>query len=523
MNIIKIIAIVFILNRFLYASEEIPTQEEVTKLYVATFNRAPDSAGLIWWIDSSNLKLSEIAQSFFDQPEAKILYPDGTSNNTFITSVYQNLFNRLPDIEGLNYWDNRLTIGAITKNSFIQAVINGALDNEISNDATILANKTSVGLSFAQAGLNNIDDAKTIMIGIGDDINSVNNALIYFNIYSLNVSDEQYYKYLWHIDSANSHDEYIIGEISTDADINILDAWKITKGKGVKVAVIDDGGDINHEDLKANIYLVYNADDGTADISNKSNNIDSISHGNSCAGFIAAPINGVGIIGSAPESKLILIKQDEASDAKTIRAFEYAKNNGAKVISCSWGTGDVSDAVTAELKSLYDAGITVIFASGNNGKSLDDAYTDESEVQWVIGVGSSGENNDVTSYSDYGTKIDLLAPGGDTQDSVGILGLDDSGTQGSTNNYGLVSNSYAFMDGTSFAAPIVAGIVALMYEVNPNITPKQVRDILIATADKIGGTNANYQNGFDEKRAYGKVNALKAVQEAKKLPTLLLI
>ena len=351
----------------------------------------------------------------------------------------------------------------------------------------------------------------------------------------LNVSDEQYYKYLWHIDSANSNkekisqevsasfnDEYVVDEISADADINILDAWKITKGKDVLVAVVDDGGDVNHEDLKANIYLAYNADDGTTDISNKSNDIDESSHGNHCAGLISAPINGIGIIGTAPESKLILIRQYDESDEKTIVAFEYAKKNGAKVINCSWGTGDVSEAVEAELKSLYDAGITVVFASGNNGKSLDANateydYTDETEVQWVIGVGASSETNDVTPYSDYGKNIDLLAPGGDTQYSVGILGLDDSGTQGSTNNYGLVSNSYAFIDGTSFASPLVAGVVALMYSVNPEITPKQVRDILIATADKIGGTNANYINGFDEKRAYGKVNALKAVQEAQKL------
>lgn len=344
-----------------------------------------------------------------------------------------------------------------------------------------------------------------------------------------NVSSEKYYKYLWHIDSENSNqekiaqelssvlnDEYEVGETHKEADINILDAWKITQGKGVVVAVIDDGADVNHEDLKDNISLVYNADNETADISNKFNDISAASHGNTCAGFIGAPINGKGIIGTAPESKLILIKQDEGDDAKVIRAFEYAKNNGAKVISCSWGTNDVSDAVVNELKSLYEAGITVVFASGNDGESLDNGVDDESEVEWVIGVGASGENNDVTSYSNYGKNIDILAPGGDSEASIGILGLDDSGTQGSTDNYGLVSNSYAFTLGTSFATPVLAGVVALMYSVNPDITPAQVRDILTTTADKIG-TNANYQDGFDEKRAYGKVNALKAVQEAQKL------
>jgi len=321
------------------------------------------------------------------------------------------------------------------------------------------------------------------------------------------VSKETYYKYLWHIDSKNSSEQQIVQEVSDargssfildkidkDADINVLEAWKITKGKGIKVAVIDDGADVNHEDLKANIFLAYNVDGQTDDI---------------------YPINGQGIVGIAPESKLILIRQEEEADSATIEAFEYAKNNGAKVISCSWGTGAVSEAVVAELKSLYDSGITVVFASGNEGSNLDEeGVDDESEVPWVIGVGASSEINDVTLYSNYGLNIDVIAPGGYTSTSIGILGLDDSGTQGATTNYGVVSNDYAFTDGTSFATPIVAGVVALMYSVNPDITPKEVRDILISTADKVGGDKADYWDSFDLERAYGKTNAFKAVTEA---------
>ena len=351
------------------------------------------------------------------------------------------------------------------------------------------------------------------------------------NKLSVDITNEHYYKYLWHIDSKNSNEEkisqelsralnneYKINAIDKNADINILDAWKITKGKDVIVAVIDDGADVEHEDLKENIYLTYNADIESTDVTNTSNDISHALHGNSCAGFIVAPINGKGIIGTAPEAKIIVIKQDTNDDLKAIRAFEYARNHGARIISCSWGTEYVSEAIVSELKSLYDSGITVLFASGNDGKSLDNSNIyDESEVEWVIGIGASGENNDVTSYSNYGENIDLLAPGGDSYESTGLLGLDDSGTQGSTENYGLVSNSYSFMNGTSFSTPISAGVVALMYSVNPNITPAQVRDILISTADKIG-SNANYNSdGFDEKRAYGKINAYNAVTSAKAL------
>jgi len=374
-------------------------------------------------------------------------------------------------------------------------------------------------------------DVKTSIIEIKNDTTVQEQVEDNEELVINDITEEAYYKYLWHIDSKNSSekkiaqemsraldDKYQINAVDEDADINILDAWKITKGKGVIVAVIDDGADVEHEDLKANIYLTYNADNDTNNVSNTSNDISHSLHGNSCSGFIVAPINGKGIIGTAPESKLIVIKQEEGNDIKAIKAFEYAKEHGAKVISCSWGTEYVSEAVVAELKSLYDLGITVLFASGNDGKSLDRAGVyDESEVEWVIGVGASGENNDVTSYSNYGQSIDIIAPGGDAYLSTGLLGLDDSGTQGSTENYGLVSNSYSFMNGTSFSTPISAGVVALMYSVNPDITPAQVRDILISTADKVGSTASYNSDGFDEKRAYGKIDAYKAVLSAKAL------
>jgi subtilisin family serine protease len=333
---------------------------------------------------------------------------------------------------------------------------------------------------------------------------------------NLPASDEPYYKYSWHIDSATSaqNDEEEI--VDKDADIGVTKAWDITRGSGVKVAVIDDGYDVTHEDLKDNISVVYSVDNDNNDVSN-TNTDGSALHGNSCAGFIVSPINGKGSMGIAPNAKLVGIKLLSQDDSDTIKAFEYAQAKGAKVISCSWGSNDVSEAVVAKLKELYDAGITVLFASGNEGVSLDvDGTNDESEVEWVIGVGASGENNDVTSYSNYGKNIEVIAPGGDTE-TLGILGIDDMGSAGSDKQLDLVNNNYAFMDGTSFATPVAAGVVTLMYAANPNITPSQVKEILTSTATKIGGDKANYIDGFDEKRAYGKINAYSAVIEAQKL------
>jgi len=175
MKFYKILLIVAMLSISLFSSEDIPTQEEVAKLYVATFNRAPDSAGLEYWTNSSGLKLSEIAQSFFDQSETQILYPEGTENRDFVESVYANLFNRLPDDEGWSYWIEQLDNNIFSKNRFIEAVINGAKDE----DAQILSNKTEVGISFASRGLNEVSQAQSIMANITDDYLSVSTALSY--------------------------------------------------------------------------------------------------------------------------------------------------------------------------------------------------------------------------------------------------------------------------------------------------------------------------------------------------------
>ncbi len=166
MRYFKIILAVFAINSFLYASEDIPTEAEVAKLYVATFNRAPDEAGLNYWVKNSGLTLSSIAKSFFDQNETKELYPEETTNHNFIDSIYQNLFNRQPDEAGWNYWEDELNTTRISKDLFILSVINGVKDGVEANDAVILENKTEAGLYFANEGLSDINLSKIIMQNI---------------------------------------------------------------------------------------------------------------------------------------------------------------------------------------------------------------------------------------------------------------------------------------------------------------------------------------------------------------------
>ena len=172
-----ILFIVIATFTYVEANENNPTKDEVAKLYVATFNRAPDSAGLDYWVNDSNLKLSQIAKSFFEQEETQRLYPTNLSISKFIITVYKNLFNRKPDTDGWMYWKNELENNIVSKDSFILAVINGAKDNDRGKDATILKHKNLVGLYFAKSGLNNMEDAKTIMSEITKDTSSITSIL----------------------------------------------------------------------------------------------------------------------------------------------------------------------------------------------------------------------------------------------------------------------------------------------------------------------------------------------------------
>ena len=150
-------------------------REDVVKLYVATFNRAPDAAGLDYWVKESGLDLEGIAKSFFDQQETQERYGDLINGDnpdyaSFVNAIYTNLFDRAAEQAGLDYWVNELENGHITKDEMILAIMNGAQGN----DAVILDNKTKVGLAYAEAGF---DDAHYSVSQINSDDNVVEKAL----------------------------------------------------------------------------------------------------------------------------------------------------------------------------------------------------------------------------------------------------------------------------------------------------------------------------------------------------------
>lgn len=335
-----------------------------------------------------------------------------------------------------------------------------------------------------------------------------------------------YFKYAWSInENLDQRFKNRFG-IVNDAHMNLANAWTHTKGEKVKVAVIDSSFDASHPEIAGKIISKYNVMNGTSTLPKQ--NHKGQSHGTAVAGSIAATNLGV-----APNVELILIHLDlgkPISEYYYLNAFEYAKRQGAQVINCSWGGGGTSEALKDKLQEMKDSNITVLFASGNGDKygnaiDLDRPYQeDQSELDSVIGVGATSPKNDVTSYSNYGSKIDVLAPGGGGTDNgyglIGVVGLDVAGPvgNGSTNPRSLLNQDYVFISGTSFAAPKATGAVALMLSMNPKLKPEEVRSILVNTATKVGGRYANYNyNGFDRKRAYGKINTSAAVQSAIKL------
>jgi hypothetical protein len=145
----------------------IPTETLVAKLYIATFDRAPDNSGLHYWLNSG-LALEQIAMSFFDQEETKDRYPDSSTTPYFIQSIYKNLFDREVDTNGFEYWLSAIETKEISRSLFILAVMNGALGD----DAILLNKKSVAGLKFANEGGSDIDQAYRVIDEITKDENS---------------------------------------------------------------------------------------------------------------------------------------------------------------------------------------------------------------------------------------------------------------------------------------------------------------------------------------------------------------
>ena len=155
------------------------TREDVTKLYVASFNRAPDAAGLNYWVNDSVItNINDMAALFMQSAEMTALYPTAQTNTEFVQSMYSNMFGRFASASGLAYWVERLDDGTLPREYMIQALINGAnASTGSASDRAVLNNKTTVGLAYSNAGLNDTVDATTVMENVTASTLSVTLAL----------------------------------------------------------------------------------------------------------------------------------------------------------------------------------------------------------------------------------------------------------------------------------------------------------------------------------------------------------
>lgn len=228
--------------------------------------------------------------------------------------------------------------------------------------------------------------------------------------------------------------------------INAPEQWQQGRtGKDVVIAVIDTGVDYNHPDLRANII-------GGKDFTGKGDYMDGNSHGTHVCGTIAAANNGSGIVGVAPDAKILALKALDDNGAgdmsNVIAAIKYATDYGVDIISMSLG-GPGSPALHRAVKDAVAKGIILICAAGNEGDG--DPNTEELSYPGayaeVIEVGAIDFNGKLAYFSNTNHEVDILAPG------VNILSTYPNG-------------QYAKLDGTSMATPHMTGAVALLRSKN---------------------------------------------------------
>lgn len=309
------------------------------------------------------------------------------------------------------------------------------------------------------------------------------------------------------------------------ADAKVVDAWQRlgnTGSKGVTVAVIDNGFDLTHPDLKDKITKPFDLWNQSSDVLQGDKRF---THGTPCASVALAASNGQGIVGAAPSSKFMPISGTSFSVRATEQMFDYCIENGADIISCSWGTTDPNfrlnslkeEAITkAAKKGRNGKGCVILFAVGNDDVDFVNFYAAHPDV---IAVAASTSQDTYASYSNRGREVSICAPSNGDWPILAARAWWDQGLDWESGNFKFWRDGrsrgkhYKHFGGTSSSTPLVAGICALILSANPDLTAKEVKDILQNTADKIGSPS-EYSNGHSVKYGYGRVNAGRAVAEA---------
>lgn len=317
--------------------------------------------------------------------------------------------------------------------------------------------------------------------------------------------------------------------------LDVERAWEFTRGSGITVAVIDTGVYLDHADLRNNIWVNLAETNGIAGFDDDGNGyVDDVNgwdfvdgdsdpsdlngHGTHVAGIIGALAgNNIGIAGVAPESRIMAIRVlDEFGGGyfeDVADGIRYAADMGARVINLSLGAS-IFEVLANELADLLDAvayatdlGAVVVAAAGNSNGNI--AYQVPARFDQVISVGALRHQYDVyygtgplsrARFSEKGIQLDFMAPG------VDILSLAvDSSTYAGYDSFHRDGYYYSASDGTSMAAPMVSGTIALLLARNPLLTFQDIyRQLRYSSAD-MGAV------GFDTRYGYGRVNAYEAL------------
>jgi subtilisin family serine protease len=352
---------------------------------------------------------------------------------------------------------------------------------------------------------------------------------------------KQIFPQQWHLKATT------INGAVVNAHANVEAAHALTRGAGATIAVIDNGVDVDHPEF-ARSGKVVSPRDATLRTSDPRPKSASENHGTACAG-VASASGSDGASGVAPDVRLMPIRL--ASGLGSVReaeAFKWAADNGADVISCSWGPADgdwwdPTDPVHTQMVPLpastrdaidYAAtngrggkGCVILFAAGNGNESVEmDGYA---SYEKVIAVAACNDRGKRSVYSDFGNAVwcsfpsnDMeyapfdhpapLTPGIWTTDRVGLRGYNPGNPQ-----FGDAAGNYTNdFGGTSSACPGAAGVVALVLSANPALRAAEVRDILRRSCDRIDPPGGEYDdNGHSKFYGYGRLNAETAVRLAR--------
>jgi subtilisin family serine protease len=257
------------------------------------------------------------------------------------------------------------------------------------------------------------------------------------------------------------------------------------KGSGIVVAVLDTGIDLDHPDLAKNIVDGWNFVDNNGDVSDLDN------HGTIVSGIIAALANNSeGITGVAPETKIMPLKvldSEEGNLRDVASAIRYAADNGAHIITMSFGGQRTRFSIITEkaIDYAHSQGCVLVAAVGNDNTS---ELFYPAAYEQAIAVSAIDQNDIRAGFSNYGTYLDFCAPG------VNVVSTGRDG-------------NYYMANGTSFSAPFVAGLIALILSDNPQLTAEEVKTNLRTHAEDLG------EKGWDQYYGWGLANAHSAIPE----------